>query len=368
MTPSRDDAKFMLRALDLARGGMGATSPNPMVGAVLVKNGRVVGEGFHARAGEAHAEIRAMERAQSNTDGATLYINLEPCAHHGKTPPCAEALVRADVARVVAAMEDPNPAVAGKGFAILRKAGVEVEVGLHEKEARRLNEAFVKFITTGLPFLTLKLGMSLDGKIADKDGRSRWITSEDSRARVHEMRFAADAILVGGATVASDDPLLTVRAGGKEKKILRVILDPRLELKENLRLWDTVPQGDIVIACVENAPKEKASALRARNIHVEEFPKVRNSLDLRAVLVALGKRGITHVLCEGGGRLAAALIQENLADKVVLFIAPVLMGNDGKSAFNFVSGNPEDAPRFQVEGVERIGSDVMVEMYPKREK
>ncbi len=374
----RDDAKYMDWALALARKGAGTVSPNPMVGAVLVSpaSGGIVGEGAHERAGGPHAEIAAIERAGTEVKGATLYINLEPCAHQGRTPPCAEALVRAGVRRVVAAMADPNPAVSGKGFQKLRDAGIDVEAGLCEAEAKRLNEVFSKFITTKLPFVTLKLGMSLDGRIADATGASRWITSEESRKRVHEMRYASDALLAGAATVAQDNPLLTVRLDdGRTKPVLRVVLDPGLELPPTLRLWDTLSEGKILLAAAEGASLEARASWERRGVEVLEIevgkPARKSAgeqekIPLRALLEALGKRDVASVLAEGGARLATALVQEDLADKIVLFVSPRLLGAKGRPAF--ADGDAwtlADAPRFRLESVERLGADVMLELYPK---
>jgi diaminohydroxyphosphoribosylaminopyrimidine deaminase/5-amino-6-(5-phosphoribosylamino)uracil reductase len=359
----RDDAKYMDWALALARKGAGTVSPNPMVGAVLVSpaSGGIVGEGAHGRAGGPHAEIAALERAGAEAKGATLYINLEPCAHQGRTPPCAEALAQAGVRRVVAAMEDPNPAVSGKGFQKLRDAGIDVEAGLHEAEAKRLNEVFSKFITTGLPFVTLKLGMSLDGRIADAKGASRWVTSEESRKRVHEMRYASDALLAGAATVAQDDPLLTVRLDdGRAKPLLRVVLDPGLELPPTLRLWDTLSEGKILLAAAEGASLEARASWERRGVDAGQ-----EKIPLRALLEALGKRDVTSVLAEGGARLATALVEENIVDKIVLFVSPRLLGAKGRPAF--ADGDAwtlADAPRFRLEDVERLGADVMLKLYP----
>jgi diaminohydroxyphosphoribosylaminopyrimidine deaminase/5-amino-6-(5-phosphoribosylamino)uracil reductase len=371
----RDDAKYMDWALALARKGAGTVSPNPMVGAVLVSpaSGGIVGEGAHGRAGGPHAEIAALERAGAEAKGATLYINLEPCAHQGRTPPCAEALAQAGVRRVVAAMEDPNPAVSGKGFQKLRDAGIDVEAGLHEAEAKRLNEVFSKFITTGLPFVTLKLGMSLDGRIADAKGASRWVTSEESRKRVHEMRYASDALLAGAATVAQDNPLLTVRLDdGRAKPLLRVVLDPGLELPQTLRLWDTLSEGKILLAAAEGASLEARASWERRGVEVLEIetgePAGQEKIPLRALLEALGKRDVASVLAEGGARLATALVEENLVDKIVLFVSPRLLGAKGRPAFaDGGAWTLADAPHFRLENVERLDADVMLELYPREE-
>jgi diaminohydroxyphosphoribosylaminopyrimidine deaminase/5-amino-6-(5-phosphoribosylamino)uracil reductase len=322
-----NDARWMKRALELAQRGIALASPNPTVGAVLVKNGRVVGEGFHTYAGVKHAEVLALERAGKKARGATLYINLEPCCHIGRTGPCTDALIRAGVRGVVAAMKDPNPTVSGRGFARLRRGGVCVDVGLSKKEAKRLNEAFAKWIRTGLPFVTLKTAMTLDGKIAGppalrKRGSVTWITSPESRAEVQQMRHASDALLTGIGTVLADNPRLTDRTGKRRRRpLLRVILDSRLRLPLRSKLVRST-RGDVLIFTAANPESAKGRALRRAGVEVVRVRKRGSKLDLRAVLKELGRRGILSVMIEPGAKLFRAAFDADIVDKLVLFIAP----------------------------------------------
>ncbi len=321
----------MQRALALARRGEALASPNPLVGAVLVKRGRMVGEGFHTYAGVKHAEVLALEKAGKKARGATLYINLEPCCHTGRTGPCADALIAAGVRRVVAAMRDPNPQVAGRGFTKLRRAGIRVDVGLHEAEAQRLNEAFAKWIRTGLPFVTLKSAMTLDGKIAGpprsrRRGSVTWITSEQSRAEVQRMRHAHDALLTGIGTILADDPRLTDRSGRPRRRpLLRVILDSRLRLPLRSQLVRSA-RNDVLVFTAASTNSLRAQRLRQAGVEVLRVPARRGRLDLRAVLRELGRRQVLSVLIEPGAQLAHAAATAGVLDKLVLFIAPRIMG------------------------------------------
>jgi diaminohydroxyphosphoribosylaminopyrimidine deaminase/5-amino-6-(5-phosphoribosylamino)uracil reductase len=321
----------MQRALRLARRGEALASPNPLVGAVLVRAGRVVGEGFHTYAGVKHAEVIALEKAGRHARGATLYINLEPCCHTGRTGSCSNALIAAGVRRVVAAMRDPNPQVAGRGFTRLRRAGIRVEVGLCEAEAQRLNESFTKWIRTGLPFVTLKSAMTLDGKIAApprlRDHRSvTWITSPQSHAEVQRMRHAHDALVTGIGTVLADDPRLTDRSGRpRHRPLLRVILDSRLRLPQRSQIVRSA-RNDVLVFTAANADAPRARRLRDAGVAVVRVPARRGRLDLRAVLRELGRRQILSVMIEPGAQLAHAAAAPGVLDKLVLFIAPRIMG------------------------------------------
>jgi diaminohydroxyphosphoribosylaminopyrimidine deaminase/5-amino-6-(5-phosphoribosylamino)uracil reductase len=321
------DALWMDRALRLAEQGVGRTSPNPMVGAVLVRDGRMVGEGAHLRAGGPHAEAVALEAAGPAARGATCYVTLEPCAHVGRTPPCADALVRAGVARVVAACRDPHHLVDGRGLARLQAAGVAVRVGVREAEARALNRAFLCAVTEGRPHVTLKAAMTLDGKIAAADGASRWITGEAARLDAHRLRFAADAVLVGIGTVLADDPRLSVRHPGlPSKDPFRVVADSRLRIPAEARVLRSGDPGRAVVACVAPAPAGPAAGLRGRGVRVLELPGDDGRVDLRALLEALRALDVIAVLAEGGGELGGALAEASLVDRVAFFVAPRLLG------------------------------------------
>jgi diaminohydroxyphosphoribosylaminopyrimidine deaminase/5-amino-6-(5-phosphoribosylamino)uracil reductase len=357
------DALWMDRALRLAEQGVGRTSPNPMVGAVLIRDGRVVGEGAHLRAGGPHAETVALEAAGAAARGATCYVTLEPCAHVGRTPPCAEALVRAGVARVVAACRDPHPRVDGRGLARLQAAGVAVTVGVREVEARALNRAFLCAVTEGRPHVTLKAAMTLDGKIAAADGASRWITGEAARLEAHRLRFAADAVLVGIGTVLADDPRLTVRHPGlPPKEPFRVVADSRVRIPADARVLHSGEPGRAVVACVAPAPAGPAAALRARGVRVLELPDNGGRVDLRALLEALRALDVIAVLAEGGGELGGALAAASLVDRVAFFVAPRLLG--GREAPGPLGGRGrplKEALALVDVTTRRLGDDLLIE-------
>jgi diaminohydroxyphosphoribosylaminopyrimidine deaminase/5-amino-6-(5-phosphoribosylamino)uracil reductase len=328
----------MDRAIELASRGVALASPNPMVGAVLVRDGRVVGEGFHTYDGVRHAEIVALEAAGASARGATLYINLEPCCHTGRTGPCTQALIAAGVARVVPAMADPNPAVAGRGFQQLRAAGIEVSTGLREAEARRLNEAFTRWIVSRRPLVTLKSALTLDGQLvlpSVKRGASRgarisqegrWISSPESRAEVQRMRHASDALLTGIGTLLVDDPLLTDRTAlPRRRKLLRVVMDSRLRLPLRSRLVRSADQDVLVFTrAKENSPK--ARALRRAGLEVVHLPGRGSKPDLRAIIVELGRREILSLLLEAGAILNSAALAAGIVDKMRVFLAPKVAG------------------------------------------
>jgi len=332
-----DDAAFMARALALAARGLGLTSPNPAVGAVLVRDGRVVGEGAHLRAGGPHAEVAALAEAGEAARGAACYVTLEPCCHQGRTPPCVEALIAAGVARIVAACRDPNPRVDGRGLAALRAAGIEVTLGVGEAEARALNRAFFSFVTTGRPHVTLKTAMTLDGKIAAWDGTSRWITGEAARAEAHRRRFLADAILVGIGTVLKDDPALTVRLpDAPPKQPFRVVVDSRLRIRPDARVLTAGDPSRTIVAGAAPLPGRRAAALRARGVRVLELPRDGRRVSLGALLAALAELDVVAVLAEGGAELGAGLLDAGLVDRVAFFVAPRLLG--GRAAPGPVGG------------------------------
>jgi diaminohydroxyphosphoribosylaminopyrimidine deaminase/5-amino-6-(5-phosphoribosylamino)uracil reductase len=358
-TPGSDSC-WMRRALRLAARGRGWTSPNPMVGAVIVKGGRVVGEGYHHMVGGPHAEVNALRVAGGAARGATLYVTLEPCCHHGRTPPCTEAVIAAGIRRVVAAMRDPDPRVNGKGLAQLRSAGIGTEVGVLEAEAGRLNEAYLKRITTGLPFVSLKAAMSLDGKIATSVGESRWITGEKARALGHRLRASHDALLTGVETVLADDPELTVRLA-RGRTPLRVVADSQARTPPDARLL-TADQRPPVIAVTGRAPLARRRRLERAGAQVWVLPAREGRINLKALMQRLVGAGIQSVLVEGGGTLAESALAAGLVDRVYFFIAPLLIG--GAAAPTAVEGpgvrHLARAWRLKDMRVRRVGEDVLI--------
>lgn len=347
---SGDDADsifWMRRALAEAASGAGFVEPNPMVGAVVVRGGEVVGVGRHERFGGPHAEIVALGRAGERARGATLYVTLEPCSHFGKTPPCVDAIVAAGIARVVAAMRDPFPMVAGEGFRKLRSAGVEVEIGALEREAIRLNAPYLKRVLIGRPFVTAKWAMTLDGKIATSSGDSRWITGPRSRALVHEIRGKMDAIIIGSGTALADDPLLTVRPPGPKTPV-RVVLDGRCRLEVSSRLVRSARETPVLVAVGRSAPAERIRNLESAGCRVVIFSES-TSIPILEFLDLLGSQGMTNVLVEGGGTILGAFFDAGEVDAVEAFIAPIVEG--GTHRFTPVLGNGvaaiRDATRFE---------------------
>jgi len=322
-----NDRDWLHEALELARKGRGQTSPNPMVGAVLVRDGEVVGRGFHIYSNRKHAEIVALDEAGERARGATLYINLEPCSHQGRTPPCADAVIAAGVKRVVASLEDPNPLVAGDGFRRLRQAGVEVEVDeASAAEARRLNEAFVHFMKTRRPLVTLKTALTLDGKISAPDDNRGWITSETARAHVQLLRHECDALVTGIGTALADDPLLTDRTGlPRSRPLLRVVLDSRLRLPIDSRLV-TSCESDVVVVTTSAAPAEKRKALEHAGLKVLVFDGRSGRADVRQTVEWLGQQNLLSVIVEAGSHLNWSVLEEECADKVFFYYAPKILG------------------------------------------
>lgn len=330
---SAADHAFMAQALRLAQRGLYTTTPNPRVGCVLVKDGRVVGEGWHEKAGEPHAEVHALRAAGESARGATAYVTLEPCAHFGRTPPCAEALVAAGVARVVAAMTDPNPLVAGRGLAILREAGIAADAGLLEAEAQELNIGFVSRMTRGRPWLRLKVAASLDGKTALNNGTSQWITGPDARRDGHAWRARSCAMLTGIGTVRDDDPRLSVRdVQGliNPRQPLRVVVDSRLETPLNARILEG---GKVLIAAATDEPQRRA-ALEHRGAEVIVVPNAQGKVDLIALLQELARRGINEVMAEAGFKLNGSLLREDCVDELLIYQAPIILGDKARGMFN----------------------------------
>ncbi|HLW81853.1 MAG TPA: bifunctional diaminohydroxyphosphoribosylaminopyrimidine deaminase/5-amino-6-(5-phosphoribosylamino)uracil reductase RibD [Candidatus Acidoferrales bacterium] len=335
---SIDDA-WMARAILLAHRGIAQTHPNPMVGAILVKNDQSVGEGFHTYAGLKHAEIIALEKAGGDARGSTLYLNLEPCCHAGRTGPCTQAIIEAGIKRVVAAMQDPNPKVAGRGFRALRNAGIEVSVGIREEDARRLNEAFAKWIRTGTPFVTLKTALTLDGQIAatgvrgarsKRGGSTTWITSPESREEVQRLRHASDALLTGIGTVLADNPRMTDRTNlPRRRPLVRAIVDSRLRmpLASKIVTGAATFTDSVILLTTQPATSAKARQLSKRGVEIVRVRARNGRVDLREVLRELGRREIVSVVLEAGSALNGAMLDENLADKMILFYAPRVLGS-----------------------------------------
>ena len=321
---------FMRRALEEAAKGLGRTSPNPVVGALLVTGGRVLARGYHRKAGTAHAEVVALEQAGARARGADLYSTLEPCDHWGRTPPCTRAILEAGVRRVIFASSDPNPLVNGKGVARLRRAGVEVITGVLREEADALNRPFFKWVTQQRPYVTLKAAVTLDGKIASGAGDSRWITGEEARLLVHQLRDRVDAVLVGANTVRRDDPRLTTRLpGGGGRDAARVVVDSRLRLRPDHAVFDPRSAARRVVATTLPAGSARARKLEAAGVEVWTVPGLRGQVDLRALLRRLGAEGMLHVLVEGGARVFGSALRDELWDELWIFVAPKLVGERG---------------------------------------
>jgi diaminohydroxyphosphoribosylaminopyrimidine deaminase/5-amino-6-(5-phosphoribosylamino)uracil reductase len=337
-----------------------------MVGAVLVKEGSVVGEGFHAFAGSDHAELEALREAESAAAGATLYVTLEPCCHYGRTPPCVDRIIQAGIRRVVAPCEDPNPAVSGKGFAALRAAGLSVDVGVLETEARRLNETFFTYIQTGRPFVILKAAASLDGKIATQTGDSRWITGESARQHVHHLRNEVDAVLVGIGTILRDNPMLTTRLGVPDQRDpTRVIVDNLARLPLRAQVINRSSTAPTILAVSAMAPRARVEALEREGVQVLMVPGSPRRVSLAHLMEVLGKMGFLSVMIEGGAEINASALQEGIVDKLLLFLAPILIG--GKSTPTAVGGEGiqtlRQAKRLRDVRIERFGEDILIEGY-----
>ncbi|WBL32431.1 bifunctional diaminohydroxyphosphoribosylaminopyrimidine deaminase/5-amino-6-(5-phosphoribosylamino)uracil reductase RibD [Sinirhodobacter sp. HNIBRBA609] len=353
------DARFMRLALSLAARGLGNVWPNPAVGCVIVSQGRIVGRGWTQPGGRPHAERRALDQAGAAARGATAYVTLEPCAHHGKTPPCAEGLVAAGVARVVSAMTDPDPRVAGRGHAMLRAAGVLVDEGLLEDEARDLQAGFLSRIERGRPWVALKLASSFDGRIALASGESQWITGHEARSRVHALRAQFDAVLVGGGTARADDPLLTVRGFRPSRQPVRVVASARLDLPRG-RLAGSLDQAPLWLVHGAEAPREARRIWQDLGAELIELPCGVEGLEAPPLMQALGARGLTRVFCEGGGQFAASLMRAGMVDELIGFTAGVGLGADARPALGGLAlERLADAPRFDLVEVTRIGGDVL---------
>ena len=359
--PKMDDRKYMALALELAKKGLGWTSPNPMVGAVLVKDGRIIGQGYHARYGDLHAERSALAACTEDPEGSTLYVTLEPCCHRGKQPPCTDAILAAKIARVVVGSGDPNPLVAGKGIKLLQDHGLSVTQHVLEKECLALNEVFFHYIRTKRPYVVMKYAMTMDGKIAAYTGASKWITGEKARNQVQEMRHQYMGILAGIGTVLKDNPMLNVRLEGKKSPV-RIICDSRLRIPLDSQICQTARQYPTLVACGEGSQKA-AAKLEEAGIEIISVPDSQGRVDLKRLMAELGRRKIDSVLIEGGGELNESALRAGIVQELKVFVAPKLFG--GSAAFSPVTGPgislPHDAWNAALEKVSTIGEDLLLE-------
>lgn len=361
---------YMKQALSLAKLALGQVSPNAAVGAIIVKDGEVVGQGYTQPPGSAHAEVMALKQAGEKARGSIMYVTLEPCSHQGRTPPCTKAIIESGLSEVHMAMIDPNPLVSGRGEAELVREGIKTYVGEQEAEAKQINEAFIKFITTGIPFVTAKFAASLDGKIATKSGDSEWISGKESRKYVHYLRYTTDAIITGANTIINDNPRLTCRYGGVggevKKQPLRVIVDGKGRTPPSSQIFSET--GNVLVMIGASVDEAKKKALINAGAELLEIPDNDKTFNLEQLLKSLGKREITSILVEGGGVLLGSMFDQKLVDKVMAFIAPVIIG--GSKAKTAIAGigvdKIVDAIRLQNVTVERFGDDLMVSGYPNR--
>lgn len=362
---------YMRMAIELAKKGTGFTSPNPLVGAVIVKNEKIIGEGYHEYYGGPHAEINAFKKATEEVKGATMYVTLEPCSHYGKTPPCAEAIVKSGISKVIIGMKDPNPMVSGNGIKLLKENGIEVISGILEEEVKKLNEIFIKYITTKRPFCILKTAMTLDGKIASYTGDSRWINNEISRAYVHEIRHKVSGIMVGIGTVLIDNPMLTTRITGKTTSDpIRIIVDTEAKIPLEANVLNLESNSKTIIATTEKAHKNKLKALEEKNAEIIITPIKDNKVDLDYLMIKLGENGIDSVLLEGGGELNYSALKVGIVDKVISFISPKIIG--GRDAKTPVRGDGiehiNDAIKLEDIEISRFNEDIMIEGYIRKEE
>ncbi|MBE0651298.1 MAG: bifunctional diaminohydroxyphosphoribosylaminopyrimidine deaminase/5-amino-6-(5-phosphoribosylamino)uracil reductase RibD [Bacteroidales bacterium] len=363
------DAFYMQQAIELSKNGMGFVNPNPLVGAVIVKDNRVVGKGWHEYFGGPHAEINAIRDARGNTEGATIYVTLEPCSHYGKTPPCSLAIIQNKFARVVVGSVDPNHLVAGKGINMIRNAGIKVQSGIMEKEVQELNEVFFKFIRTRLPFVVMKTAMSLDGKIATVTGDSQWISGETSRKQVHQLRNQYAAVMVGINTVLKDNPLLNVRdVQGKIKNPVRIVVDSRARIPLESKLLNTPETAETIVAVTNQAPKSKIKAIEKKGAIVHICPETGGRVDLLFLMKEIAAGDIDSILLEGGGTLNFEALKQGVVDKIVAFVAPKILG--GTEAFTSVEGKGFAALQeaVQIENLKACpsGEDIMLTGYIKK--
>lgn len=360
--------KHMRRAIELAEMGRGTTSPNPMVGAIILKDDRVIAEGFHQKAGEPHAEINALNSASEDVAGATMVVSLEPCNHFGRTPPCTEALISAGIKKVIVGMIDPNPKCAGSGIKRLMDAGIEVGYNLLADDVARQNEVFIKYIATGRPFVTLKAAISLDGKIAESQGVSTPITGPEALRKVHELRNEYDAIAVGIGTVLADDPLLTTRleAGrGPTKNPVRVIFDSSARLPLSSKIANTARDIRTIVAVTPAAHVHNIEDLRVKGLEVVKLDSWNDLVDIEVLLEELGGREISSLIVEGGSKIIASFVRTGLVDKYLIFVAPKFIGTKG---VDLIGGNLGSIKELRIEKIEKLGEDMLIEAYPKNQK
>lgn len=358
----------MQTAIALARNGIGKTSPNPAVGAVIVKNGRIIGKGYHKKAGSAHAELNALKQAGIKAKGAEMYVTLEPCSHFGRTPPCTDVIIKAGIKKVFIGMKDPNPLVSGKGIRHLKDAGIDVEAGILEAQCRGINEAYIKYITTKTPFVTLKIASTLDGKIATAAGESKWITGKAARRFAHRMRRDADAVMVGIGTVLKDNPELTTRLV-KGKDPVRIVVDSKLRIPANARVLNK-KRGSVIIATTKGRDQvsgnrgQKIKKIEAAGAEVLELPSKTGKVDLKALMKELGKKEITNLIIEGGSTLSAASLKDGIVDKIVIFYAPRILGKEGLPMIERLGiRRLKDAVSLTRLEYRKIGEDILVEGY-----
>ncbi len=364
-----NDNAFMNRALDLAVKGRGHTSPNPLVGAVVVNNGVLVGQGFHEAVGQYHAEVNALNDAGDRAKGATLYVTLEPCNHFGRTPPCTQQVIKAGISRVVVAMQDPNTAVKGGGNDYLQAHGIEVTVGIGEKRARQINEAFIKYTQTKRPFVTLKCAATLDGRIATRTGDAKWITGERSREYVHHLRHSTDAIMVGIGTVKADDPSLTTRLKDtRTKDPLRIILDTQLSIDTDAKVLQLKSEASAILVTSDSVSAEKKKRIEQKGVQVISVTLKDGRIDLNVLMDRLGAMGVTSLLIEGGSRVIASALAAQVVDKIIFFFAPKILGGD--DGIPICQGPGPDRIRDCIRAdditTRQFGNDVMIEGYIKK--
>lgn len=357
-----NDQKYMAMAMDLALKAKNTASPNPMVGAVIVKNGRVIAQGFHHHAGGPHAEVIAFQKASSSQlKGATLYVTLEPCAHFGRTPPCVDAVIKAGIKKIVVGMKDPNPKTNGHSILKLRKAGINVSVGILEEELRKMNASFVKYVTKQIPFVVAKTAQTLDGRIATRTSHSKWITSQASRKLGHELRNEFDAIMVGIQTVLKDDPGLN--AALESKRLKKVIVDSCLRIPLNAKLFRKTRPEDCIVTATKRANKTKLKQLQKRGVQIIFCPLKNGRVDLKFLLKELAKREIAKVLIEGGGTLIGSALKEKVVDKVLIFVAPQILGDEKglPSVRGLAPRHIDQSVKLREVSFQKIGEDFLIE-------